>query len=102
VDKQSFPETAKFAASVFETRQQIVTNVITVVDATLVEIDYSAVAATDLPNGRKAGQELSFSGASQFRTHEGKIFSIVDAGRFTLGDSGQTTNARGAGANGRL
>jgi len=36
------------------------------------------VVAIDLPNGWKAGQSLSFTGASAFRIRDGKIASIVD------------------------
>lgn len=77
-DKQGLAEMARFGASAFETRRQIVTNAITVADTTLVEIAYSAVVAKDLPNGWKAGQELAFSGASSFRIVDGEIVSIVD------------------------
>lgn len=77
-DKQSFAEMAKFGASAFETRWQEVTNSITVAGTTLVEIDYSAVVSTDLPNGWKAGQNLAFSGSSAFHIVDEKIVSIVD------------------------
>lgn len=77
-DKQSFAEMARFGVTAFSERQQRVTNAITVDDTTLVEIDYSAVIAKDLPNGWEAGQSLSFSGASLFRISGGKITHIVD------------------------
>ena len=77
-DMQSFADLAKFGASALETRHQEVTNAITVADTTLVQIDYSAVVANDLPNGWKAGQKLAFSGSSAFRVEGGKIISIVD------------------------
>lgn len=77
-DKRSFEEMARFAATAFATRRQIVTNWITVADTTAVEIDYAAVVAIDLPNGWKAGQALSFSGTSLFRVRDGKITNIVD------------------------
>lgn len=77
-NKQSFEEMAKFGVSAFETRHQKVTNAITVAGTTLVEIDYTAVVATDLPNGWTAGQKLAFSGASAFQVKDGKIVSIVD------------------------
>ncbi|WP_374631275.1 nuclear transport factor 2 family protein [Pannonibacter indicus] len=78
LDKQSFAQMARFGASAFETRHQKVVNAITVAGTTLAEIDYTAVVATDLPNGWKAGQKLAFSGASAFRVEGGKIISIVD------------------------
>lgn len=76
--KQSFEELARFGVSAFLRRKQTVTNAITVVDTTLVEIDYFAVVAKDLPNGWKTGQEISFSGASRFQIRDGQIISIVD------------------------
>jgi hypothetical protein len=69
---------ARFGASSFETRHQKVTNAITVAGTTLAEIDYSAVVATDLPNGWKAGQKLAFTGASSFHVEGGRIVRIVD------------------------
>ena len=77
-NKPSFEEMAKFGVSAFETRHQKVTNAITVAGTTLVEIDYTAVVATVLPNGWTAGQKLAFSGASAFQVKDGKIVSIVD------------------------
>ncbi|WP_164870877.1 nuclear transport factor 2 family protein [Mesobaculum littorinae] len=76
--RETFREMAEFGASAFERRRQTVTNTVTVVDTTLIEVDYSAVVAKDLPNGWKAGQELVFSGASAFRIEDGMIASIID------------------------
>lgn len=76
--KPAFAELAAFGASAFTTRRQHVTNAITVAGVTAVEIDYSAVVATNLPNGWTAGQALSFSGASLFEVADGTIVSIVD------------------------
>ena len=77
-NKTAFAEMAEFGATAFETRSQMVTNAITVADTTLTKVDYDAVVAIDLPNGWKAGQRLSFTGASAFRIRDGKIASIVD------------------------
>lgn len=77
-DKATFAEMAKSGVAAFESRKQMVTNAITVADITLLEIDYSAVVAADLPNGWKRGQKLSFAGASAFQIQDGKIVSIVD------------------------
>jgi len=76
--KQAFSELATAGVQALKDRQQTVTNVISVGSDTLVEIDYSAEVATDLPNGWKAGQKLNFQGASAFRVEAGKIVSIVD------------------------
>ena len=44
----------------------------------MVEIDYAATVAADLPNGWKAGQELAFRGASYFELSDGLISRIID------------------------
>ncbi|MES0864724.1 nuclear transport factor 2 family protein [Ruegeria sp. SCPT10] len=76
--KPAFTELAAAGVQAFKTRQQTVTNMISVGTVTLVEIDYSAVVSADLPNGWKAGQHLKFQGASAFRVEDGQIASIVD------------------------
>ena len=76
--KQAFSELASAGVQEFKSRQQTVTNRITVGAVTLVEIDYSAVVSADLPNGWKAGQRLRFRGASAFRVEDGRIVSITD------------------------
>lgn len=76
--KQRFAEMAAFGASAFETRHQQVNGAMSVDDTTIVQIDYSATVAMDLPNGWKAGQQLAFSGASLFRLAGDKIVAIVD------------------------
>ncbi|MBO9436374.1 nuclear transport factor 2 family protein [Ruegeria sp. R13_0] len=76
--KQAFSDLASAGVQAFKSRQQTVTNMITVGTVTLVEIDYSAVVSADLPNGWKAGQQLRFRGASAFRVEDGRIVSITD------------------------
>ncbi|WP_170346214.1 nuclear transport factor 2 family protein [Ruegeria atlantica] len=76
--KQAFAELASFGIQAFASRHQKVVNVISVVDTTLIEVDYSAVVAVDLPNGWKAGQNLQFRGGSAFRIAGGLVVSIVD------------------------
>ncbi|WP_170415469.1 nuclear transport factor 2 family protein [Ruegeria atlantica] len=76
--KQAFAELASLGVQAFASRHQKVVNVISVADITLIEVDYSAVVAVDLPNGWKAGQQLEFRGGSAFRVAGGLIFSIVD------------------------
>lgn len=66
------------SVSAFESRKQTVTRFMTVGEITMVEVDYEAIVATDLPNGWKAGQELSFSGASAFELRGDKIMRIID------------------------
>jgi len=76
--KHGFEEMARQGVAAFRSRRQVVTASITVADTTVVEIDYEAVVATDLPNGWKAGQALSFTGASLFELQNGKIARIID------------------------
>ncbi len=76
--RAEFEALAKAGVTAFRERQQTVRRTITVADTTIVEIDYAAVVAMDLPNGWAAGQTLSFSGASCFRVADGKIVALDD------------------------
>lgn len=76
--RAAFEEMARAAIVAFSARRQTVKNAITVADTTLVELDYSATLATDLPNGWKAGQVIALAGASLFRTRAGQIVEIID------------------------
>ena len=77
-DKSGFAELAQVGVTAFSRREQVVRNAISVDDLTLVQIDYSAIVAADLPNGWKAGERLAFQGASAFRVNGGKIVGITD------------------------
>jgi steroid delta-isomerase-like uncharacterized protein len=74
-----FAALARMGASAFRERRQTVTNCITVANRVMIEVDYAAVVATDLPNGWTAGQKLSFRGASYFELENDRIVKIVDA-----------------------
>jgi len=76
--KTAFAKLATAGVQAFESRQQTVMHAITVADVTLLEINYVAVVAQDLPNGWRAGQKLRFSGASMFRVSNNLISSITD------------------------
>jgi len=76
--KIEFETLANMGVSAFKSRKQTVTQFMTVSNITLVEISYEAVVAADLPNGWKAGQELSFTGASAFELRDNKIMKIID------------------------
>jgi hypothetical protein len=71
---------AEAGRQAFHTRNQAMTNAITVLDTTVVEIDYSATVASDPPNGWRAGQSVAFTGASAFELREGLIPRVVDVG----------------------
>lgn len=47
-------------------------------DSAAVEIDYQATLAQDLPNGRKAGEQLTLRGVSVFESQDGRIMRISD------------------------
>jgi len=76
--KVDFENLAKMGVLAFLSRKQTVRKFITVSNLTLVQIDYQAIVANDLPNGWKAGQQLDFSGASAFELKDGYISKIID------------------------
>ena len=76
--KEDFENLANMGVTAFSSRNQSILNSISVSNTTLVQIDYHAVVAADLPNGWKAGQELKFTGASAFEITDGKISKVVD------------------------
>ena len=76
--KEEFEKLARAGVTAFSSREQTVTQFMTVSSITLVEIEYKAVIAADLPNGWKAGQELDFSGASAFELDNDKIIKLID------------------------
>lgn len=77
-DKAAFAALAHAGVAAFAERRQTVRHTITVGDTTLVEIDYAATVAVDLPNGWTAGQRLAFRGASLFRVRDGLIDRLID------------------------
>ena len=78
VDKDAFAAMARTGAAAFAERRQTVRHAITVGETTLVEIDYAATFAADLPNGWTAGQRLAFRGASLFQLRGVFIDRLVD------------------------
>lgn len=76
---EAFGKLARMGAAAFRERHQAVTGCIVVANRVMLEIEYSAVVAADLPNGWKAGQELRFPGSSYFELENGRIAKIVDA-----------------------
>jgi hypothetical protein len=43
-----------------------------------VEIDYKGILASDLPNGRNAGEKLELKGKSVFQIKDNKIIVLED------------------------
>ncbi len=76
--KKAFEDLAIQGASVFKRRNQTVIKFISVSNMTLMEISYEAIVAADLPNGWKAGQEISYSGSSAYILRNNKIMKIID------------------------
>ncbi len=77
-NKRAFADLAEIGVQAFECRHQDVLNAISVSDDTLIEVQFSAVVAADLPNGWTSGQNVSFRGASAFGVVDGEIVSIID------------------------
>lgn len=76
--KAEFQAQAEQARQYFSQREQRVTDWQTADNRVEVLIDYSAVAAIDLPNGLKAGDTLQLQGKSVFLFSDGKISAIDD------------------------
>lgn len=76
--KTEFGKMAEAALGYFAARKQTVVNAITVADTTLIEVDYHATMAMDLPNGWKKGEEISLKGRSLFDLKDGQILRLVD------------------------
>ena len=76
--KKAFEDLANQGASAFKSRNQTVIKFISVSNMTLMEISYEAIVAADLPNGWKAGQEISYSGSSAYILRNNKIMKIID------------------------
>jgi steroid delta-isomerase-like uncharacterized protein len=76
--KEELRRLALMSAEYFERRCQ--TPVTWVLDEThvAVEIDYWCRPARDLPDGKKAGQEMTLRGASFFTIRDGRIVRLVD------------------------
>ncbi len=76
--KEELRRLALMSAEYFERRCQ--TPVTWVLDEThvAVEIDYWCRLARDLPDGKKAGQEMTLRGASFFTIQDGRIVKLVD------------------------
>ena len=76
--KAEFRAQAEQAKQYFSQREQRVTDWQIVHNRVEVRIDYSAVAAIDLPNGLKSGDTLQLQGKSVFQFADGRIISIDD------------------------
>ncbi|WP_321296540.1 nuclear transport factor 2 family protein [Marinifilum fragile] len=73
-----FHTQAEEAMNCFSQREQIIRNWDIQLDKVVIDIDYKATLATDLPSGMKQGDILRISGQSEFVFEEDKIIRIVD------------------------
>ncbi|MEO1415443.1 MAG: nuclear transport factor 2 family protein [Bacteroidota bacterium] len=77
--KEAFQKQAKDTLALFTERQQNVRGIqFEETDLLVVQIDYEATVAQDLPNGLKAGDKLKLEGLSRFSFQEGRISKIED------------------------
>lgn len=76
--KEAFALMAEQAVGLFSSREQIVRRSISVSNFTLVEIDYHAIVAEDLPSGWKAGSEIQLTGKSLFELKNKLICRLID------------------------
>jgi hypothetical protein len=73
-----FKKQAEAAVSYFSQRKQTIEAWKFMNSKVVIEIDYQAILAIDLPNGMKTGDTLALKGVSEFEFENGKIISITD------------------------
>ena len=73
-----FKKQAESAKQYFKTRKQTIERWEFNGSKVLIDIDYKAILALDLPNGLKTGDTLKLKGTSEFEFENGKIKSITD------------------------
>ncbi|WP_271784425.1 nuclear transport factor 2 family protein [Aquimarina algiphila] len=73
-----FKNQAESAKHYFKQRKQIIKSWRFDKQNVIIEIDYKAILAIDLPNGLKTGEILEVKGKSEFKFENGKIRSITD------------------------
>ena len=76
--KDEFEIQAKKAKNLFAQRNQRITNWQIKENVIIIDIDYQATLAIDLPNGLQAGDELELQGQSEFHFQDGKVVKIQD------------------------
>jgi hypothetical protein len=76
--KGAFKMQATQAASYFIQRAQTIQFFTHHNNETVIEIDYFAIVAVDLPNGLKKGEEINLTGKSVFTFAGNKITKLID------------------------
>jgi hypothetical protein len=78
VGLEAFKAQAQKAATYFQYREQLISDLKIEDQLAEVAIDYKAILAIDLPNGMKQGETLQLKGRSVFRFENDLIISIED------------------------
>ena len=76
--KDEFEKLARQSVTLFKEREQTIISYKEINDKVIVEIQYRAILAIDLPNGLKSGDTLDMRGSSEYIFKDGLIFSLVD------------------------
>lgn len=76
--KKAFQEQAVQAKHYFLERTQTITSIMHKNNEAEVEVDYTAVLATDLPGGLKKGEMLELKGRSIFTFSGSRIIALTD------------------------
>jgi ketosteroid isomerase-like protein len=76
--KENLRQLAQKSAEIFKVRRQTPSNVVLDGNKAAVEVNYWAVLAMDLPDGKKEGEEVQFRGVSFFEIREGLISRLTD------------------------
>lgn len=75
---EAFKDQAERAKGLFREREQKIIHVQPAADTIVVQIEYRAILAKDLPDGLKAGDKIEMRGQSSFSFKDGKIARIAD------------------------
>ncbi|WP_026461263.1 nuclear transport factor 2 family protein [Adhaeribacter aquaticus] len=75
---KSFREQAESAKQYFKQRKQTIESWEFRDSIAMINIDYKAILAIDLPNGLNSGDTLELKGKSEFEFEDGKIKRITD------------------------
>lgn len=75
---REFRDLAESSGKLFKEREQTITGIQFSDNTTEVQIDYTGILASDLPNGPKAGDTIQLKGKSTFIFRDGKVILIRD------------------------
>lgn len=78
INKDELRKLANITVDYFIERRQTVLSWVVNDEKVAIEIDYWCKVAKDLPNGKKAGEEMTLRGASFFTIKDGLINKLVD------------------------